>query len=543
MFDTYEKFFDEYLINRESLLNNRYDPVEAINNLLSGISAEQIESGVIGGGVSKTQGIEVKNDPATGNTSFQSRNFVSGSAGWNLKDDGTIEASSLTLYGGTIKYGKTAFDDAVNAGYWIGASGLYFGAAADATYIKYSISAATFVVKAAVTTITGSSLDGQYLTNLSVQTGALANLAVTAAKIDNATITATQIANATITATQIANGTITTTQISGTAGITGGQIANGTITTTQISGTAGITGGQIATGTIVAGNIQNLTITAAQIANLTITATQVANATLTNTQIAQNTITGGATGNIALTSITADNIAALTITASQIAANTITAAKIAANTITASQIAANTITANELATSITYAGSIIIDTAGLIRSGQTAYDTGTGWWIGNVTGTPKLSIGISTGNKITWDGTNLKVIGYLQAVAGDSLLVSANTERNTLDTSYIQIKQITIQRGGQYRIKFDMKRGAINDTDPTVYGRIYKNDVAVGTERSTSGATYTTYSEDISDFSIGDTIDLYIHASSGVGGTPTACYVQNFRIYVLNSDATSVDVD
>ena len=81
--------------------------------------------------------------------------------------------------------------------------------------------------------------------------------------------------------------------------------------------------------------------------------------------------------------------------------------------IDAASIVANSITANELSTSITYAGSIIIDTAGLIRSGQTAYDTGTGWWIGNDGGTPKLSIGNSAGNKITWNGSTLTVVGTI----------------------------------------------------------------------------------------------------------------------------------
>lgn len=79
--------------------------------------------------------------------------------------------------------------------------------------------------------------------------------------------------------------------------------------------------------------------------------------------------------------------------------------------IDASNIVANSITANELAASIIYAGSLVIDTAGLIRSGQTDYDTGTGWWIGNKSGTPKLSIGNSAGYKLTWDGSNLTIVG------------------------------------------------------------------------------------------------------------------------------------
>lgn len=79
--------------------------------------------------------------------------------------------------------------------------------------------------------------------------------------------------------------------------------------------------------------------------------------------------------------------------------------------IDAANIVANSITANELSTSITYAGSIVVDTAGNIRSGQTAFNTGTGWFIGNDSGTAKLSIGTPTGNHVTWDGSNLEVVG------------------------------------------------------------------------------------------------------------------------------------
>lgn len=83
--------------------------------------------------------------------------------------------------------------------------------------------------------------------------------------------------------------------------------------------------------------------------------------------------------------------------------------------INASSIVANSITANELSTSILYAGSIVIDSSGLIRSGQTAYDTGTGWWIGNDSGTPKFSIGNGT-YYMRWNGTTLEVKGTVPDV-------------------------------------------------------------------------------------------------------------------------------
>lgn len=92
----------------------------------------------------------------------------------------------------------------------------------------------------------------------------------------------------------------------------------------------------------------------------------------------------------------------------------VTGDNISAGSILAANIAANTITAAQISTTLLYAGEITIDTAGLIKSGQTAYDTGTGWWIGNDAGTPKLSIGKGSGERgISWDGTSLSVRGGL----------------------------------------------------------------------------------------------------------------------------------
>jgi len=54
-------------------------------------------------------------------------------------------------------------------------------------------------------------------------------------------------------------------------------------------------------------------------------------------------------------------------------------------------------------------GGFIADVGGFFRSGQTAFDTGVGFWIGSDNGTPKLSIGDSSGAKLTWDGLNLNV--------------------------------------------------------------------------------------------------------------------------------------
>lgn len=53
-----------------------------------------------------------------------------------------------------------------------------------------------------------------------------------------------------------------------------------------------------------------------------------------------------------------------------------------------------------------------------IRSGQTAYDTGTGIWFGDDNGTIKFSVGDSAGNKVTWNGSVLAITGTVTATLG-----------------------------------------------------------------------------------------------------------------------------
>lgn len=57
-------------------------------------------------------------------------------------------------------------------------------------------------------------------------------------------------------------------------------------------------------------------------------------------------------------------------------------------------------------------GSLNVSTAGNIKSGQTAYNTGTGWFLEYNSGTPRFSIGDgTTTNSLTWDGSTLRVNG------------------------------------------------------------------------------------------------------------------------------------
>ncbi len=133
----------------------------------------------------------------------------------------------------------------------------------------------------------------------------------------------------------------------------------------------------------------------------------------------------------------AGQIAALSITAGSIAASTITAAKMNVSQLSAITADMGTLTA----------GNITLPSGGFVRSGQTAYDTGTGWFIGNPSGTPELSIGNSAGQKLTWDGTTLNLVGNL--TVGNVLTAAESiTAGDAIAAGYYQTD------GG---IKFDAK--------------------------------------------------------------------------------------
>jgi hypothetical protein len=66
----------------------------------------------------------------------------------------------------------------------------------------------------------------------------------------------------------------------------------------------------------------------------------------------------------------------------------------------------------------TGAGGVNLASGNYILAGQTAYDTGTGFYMGNDSGTPKMSMGNSAGNKWTWNGTVLSIVGSVTATTG-----------------------------------------------------------------------------------------------------------------------------
>lgn len=98
-----------------------------------------------------------------------------------------------------------------------------------------------------------------------------------------------------------------------------------------------------------------------------------------------------------------------------------------------------------------------------------------------------------------------------RSLDGATQFWAANTEKLHALTAYTKQKEIIAPFGGIINVYFEL---CVSSTG-TAYGRIYKNDVAHGTERNTGSSVYQAYSEALS-FSMGDRISLWTKIVSGV---------------------------
>jgi len=78
------------------------------------------------------------------NTWIKSTNYQPRSQGFFIDGlTGQAQFSNIIVTGGTMSYNKLNFSDSINAGWYISPDGIYFGAAADTTKLKYTISTGT----------------------------------------------------------------------------------------------------------------------------------------------------------------------------------------------------------------------------------------------------------------------------------------------------------------------------------------------------------------------------------------------------------------
>src|SRR5690606_35822922 len=170
---------------------------------------------------------------------------------------------------------------------------------------------------------------------------------------------------------------------------------------------------------------------------------------------------------------------------------------------------------------------------GNIRSGQTAFDTGTGFWLGHDGSAPKFSIGNSSGNKLTWDGHELTVIGSIfrqlevstitigtpgGSVYGYNAISGYGSASPTMFDDVSDIRRTIIyclwvsSASGQLQVSFGP--GVANNNG--VFRAVRINDVtlhrkdAVYTANNADGVSVWTWSLDTSGWATAGTTELLI---------------------------------
>lgn len=167
------------------------------------------------------------------------------------------------------------------------------------------------------------------------------------------------------------------------------------------------------------------------------------------------------------------------------------------------------------------AGNITL--AEFIAAGQTAFDTGTGFYLEYNAGTPRLSIGDSAGNKMTWDGSTLTVTGTINLQA--NAVAESNIQNNAVTAGKISVTDLAA-------ISADL--GTITAGNITLAEFIRAGQTAY----DTGTGFYLEYNGGTPRFSIGDgTTKL-----TWDGSTLTITYADGTTIEALKPAEASADV-
>jgi hypothetical protein len=112
----------------------------------------------------------------------------------------------------------------------------------------------------------------------------------------------------------------------------------------------------------------------------------------------------------------------------------------------------------------------------------------------------------------------------VKLTASDNLQKSNDGEVSTGSDVYVLIKEIQVFRPGTVRAKWDMRTTGGGGSQ-YVYGKIYVDGVAVGTEHSQQGDTYNTYTQSSVGIAAGSRVQLWGKINLTTG------WYRNFRIY------------
>ncbi|AEY64837.1 hypothetical protein [Clostridium sp. BNL1100] len=123
-------------------------------------------------------------------------------------------------------------------------------------------------------------------------------------------------------------------------------------------------------------------------------------------------------------------------------------------------------------------------------------------------------------------------VSAIKLIAGNILIGNSGDPARTTNTWYTKVREITTSLlGGTIRVKFYLSAGS---STTTAYGRIYVNDVAIGTERTVKGISSIIFTEDIS-INAGDKVQIYIKTSN----SDYASNVNGFTLYIATVSCSS----
>jgi hypothetical protein len=216
-------------------------------------------------------------------------------------------------------------------------------------------------------------------------------------------------------------------------------------------------------------------------------------------------VTGSINGATALSTIVSNRLGSTHIGTNAIYSAHISAGEVKTVNLDAGAVTAGKITVTDLNSVNANTGQLTVNASGHIKGGQTAYDTGSGFFLGDSSGY-KFSIGDGANNSLTWDGTTLTATGKIYArnyVAGTIPILSADTERTVTDyhgTGWEKKKEFTLTRKGTIRLSMDVK------SDPDVaaiivilrpYYKVMQGATTLLSQQEITQESYTTKTHDI----------------------------------------------
>ena len=167
---------------------------------------------------------------------------------------------------------------------------------------------------------------------------------------------------------------------------------------------------------------------------------------------------------------------------------------------------------------------IYIQTNGVV-SGFTGLTIGSEYFVQDAIGTIDTTIGTYpylTGIAIS--ATELLITDNDIAYPSSNLRISSVAQADADSKTYVKVKEITILKSGIYTIDFGL--WGPGGGHP-VFGRIYKDGVAFGTEQTSESATEINKSEDLT-FYKGEKCQLYAHEANTADED---AHIANFKFY------------